>query len=89
MILCKLKEASRPCVKTLPERLMHKKQQKQPGSGEGLPRPKERGSLDASWQVDALQPVRAALCFCCLRLGDHKHFPCSEPEKISLVRKQS
>lgn len=36
MILCGLKEASHPCEKTLPERFMHKREQKQPGSGERL-----------------------------------------------------
>lgn len=36
VILCGLKEALHPCEKTLPEKLMCKRQQKQPGSGEGL-----------------------------------------------------
>lgn len=99
MILCALKEALHRCEKTLPERLMwgqacargsRSSQAMGKGCfGPGGPSPKEGKFVDTSWQLGAVQPVRAALRFRCPGLGDRRRFPCSGPEKITFVRKHS
>lgn len=97
MILYGLNEASHPCEKTLPERLIWvqactRGSRSSQALGKGCfgpegPGPKEDKDVETSWHLCALQPVTTFLSFCCPRLGDQRHTVCSGPEKITCARK--